>query len=132
MIIGAKGISLSYVIRKDDTPYPKVFQPWESMATLTAHHGGSAYYKDKLTVHNIIIRNISNRSDAYTYVKPHIKREDGRRDIKALRGRYENAAMNVQYANKAKKTLETVAYRNERATKFEKFVAKFTQEVDEL
>ena len=40
------------------------------MATLAAHHGGSAYDQDKLTVHNIIIRNIADGSDAYTYVKP--------------------------------------------------------------
>ena len=63
------------------------------MATLAAHHDGSAYD------HNIIIRNIADGSDAYTYVKPHIKRDDGRRDIKALGGRYENAAMHEQYVN---------------------------------
>ena len=40
--------------------------------------------------------------------------------------------MHEQYVNEAKKTLETVAYRNERAMKFEKFAAKFTQVVDEL
>ena len=66
--IGAKDIVPSYVIRKDDTPDTTGLQPWESMGTLAAHHDGSRYDKDKLTVHNIIIRNIADISDAYTYV----------------------------------------------------------------
>ena len=132
MIIGAKVIVLSYVIWEYDTPDHTVFQPWESMATLAAHHDGSVYDQDKLTIHNIIIRNISDGFDAYTYVNPHINRYTGRRYIKALRGRYKNSAMHEQYVNKYKRTLETVAYRNERAMKFENFVAKFTQAVDEL
>ena len=40
--------------------------------------------------------------------------------------------MHEQYINKAKRTLETLTYRNERALKFEKFVAKFVNAVDEL
>ena len=34
-----------------DTPDPTAWQPWESMAALAAHHDGSAYEQDKLTVH---------------------------------------------------------------------------------
>ena len=49
-----------------------------------------------------------------------------------LRGQYENAAMHDQHVNEDNRTLETVACRNERAMKFEKFVTKFTQAVDEL
>ena len=86
MITGVKGITLSYVIRKNDTLDTTFFQPWEFMENLAAHHGGSAYDQDKLKVHIIIIQNIANGSNAYTYVKPHIKRDDRRRDIKALRG----------------------------------------------
>ena len=67
-----------------------------------------------------------------TYVKPYLKKDDGILDIQALRGRYENAAMHEQYINEAKRTLETLTYRNERALKFEKFVAKFVKAVDEL
>ena len=102
------------------------------METLAAHHDGIAYSQDKLMVHNIIIQNIFDGSNAYTYVKPHTKRDDGRNDIKALRRQYENAAMHEQYANESKSTLETVAYRNERDMKVEKFVAKFTQAVSKL
>ena len=60
---------------------------------LAAPHKGNAYLQDKLTVHNIILRNIADGSDAFTYVKPYLKKDDRRLDIQALRRRYENAAM---------------------------------------
>ena len=99
---------------------------------LAAPHKGNAYVKYKLTVHNIILRNIVDGSDAFTYVKPYLKKDDRRLDIQSLRDRYENAAMHEQYINEAKRTLETLTYRNERALKFDKFVAKFVKAVDEL
>ena len=70
--------------------------------------------------------------DYFTYVKPYLNKDDGRLDIQALRVRYENLAMQEKYINEAKRTLETLTYRNERDLKLEKFVAKFVKEVDEL
>ena len=63
------------------------------MAVLAVPLTGRLYKQDNLTVHNIILRNIADASDAFTYVKPYIKKDDGRTDIKALRSRYENIAM---------------------------------------
>ena len=51
---------------------------------------GRLYNQDKLTVHNIVLRNIADASDAFIYVNPHIKKDDGRTDIKALRSRYDS------------------------------------------
>ena len=107
MIIGAKGIALSYVIREDGDPNLADQETWEHKAMLAAPHKGNEYLQDKLTVENIILRNIADGSDAFTYVKPYLKKDDGRLDIHALRGRYENAAMHEQYINKAK-MLETL------------------------
>ena len=83
-------------------------------------------------MHNIIIRNIADGLDAFTYVKPYLKKDDGILDIQALRGRYENTSMYEQYINKVKRIWETLTYRNERALKFENFVTKFIKAVDEL
>ena len=69
------------------------------MATLAAHHDGSAYDQDKLTVHNIIIQNVADGSDAYTFVKPHIKIGDGRKYIKELQGRYVQKCMSSTSTN---------------------------------
>ena len=93
---------------------------------------GRLYKQYNLTVNNIILCNISDESDAFTYVKPYIKKDDGRADIKALRSRYENVAMQEQYVSEAKRTIETTQYRNERAMTFEKFVSKLVKAVNEL
>ena len=70
--------------------------------------------------------------DAFTYVNPYIKKDDGRTDIKALRSKYENVSIQEQYVIKTKCTIETIHYRNERAITFEKFVSKLVKTVDEL
>ena len=88
MIIGSKGIALSYVIRQDDDPNLADQETWEHKAMLAVLHKGNAYLQDKITVHNIIIRNISDGLDAFTYVKPYLKKDNRILDIQALRGRY--------------------------------------------
>ena len=84
---------------------------------------GRLYKQDNLTVHNIILRNIADASYEFTYVKPYNKKDDGRTDIKVLRSRYENVAMQEQYFSEAKRTIETIQYRNERAMTFKTFVS---------
>ena len=48
-------------------------------------------------MHNIILHTIADTSDAFTYVKLYIKKDDGITDIKVLRSKYENDAMQDQY-----------------------------------
>ena len=93
---------------------------------------GRLYKQDNFTVHKIILRNIDDASDAFTYVKPYIKNDDGRTDTKALRSRYENVAMQEKCVSEAKRTIETIQYRNKRAMTFDKFVRKLVKAVDEL
>ena len=63
-------------------------------------------------MHNIITRNISETSHAYTHIKTKIKKNNGQIRIKALLARYHNQEMQDMYINKAKKKLETLYYRN--------------------
>ena len=93
---------------------------------------GRLHKQDNLTVHSIILCNIADTSYAFTYVKPYINKEKGIAEIKALRSRYENFAMQEQYVREAKRTIETTQYRNERARTSEKFVSKLVKAVDEL
>ena len=72
-------------------------------------------------MHNIILRNISDASDAFTYLNPYINKDDVRAYIKALCSRYENVAMQDQYGSEVNHTIETIQYRNERAIMLEKF-----------
>ena len=63
---------------------------------------------------------------------PYIKKYYGRACTKALRSRYENVAVQEQYVNEAKRTIETIQYRNEIAMTFENFISKLVKAVDEL
>ena len=44
-------------------------------------------------VQNIILRNITETSEVFTYMKPYIKNDDERTDIKAFHSRNKNVAM---------------------------------------
>ena len=93
---------------------------------------GRLYKQDIFTVHNIILRNIADTSDALTYVKPYTKKDDGRTDIKALHSTYEKVSIQYQYISEANLTIETIQYRNKRGMMFEKSVSKLVKAVDEL
>ena len=123
---------MSYVIREINAPDQTERNTWEEKSVLAVPLTGRLYKQDNLTVNNIILRNIADASDAFTYVKPYIKKDDGRTDIKALRSKYENVAMQEQYVIEAKHTIDTIKYRNERATTFEKFVRKIVKAVGGL
>ena len=57
MIIGAKGIALYCVIRKNDTPDLSNQANWEERAILAAPHAGNTYRIDTLAIHGVILRN---------------------------------------------------------------------------
>ena len=100
-IIGAKGVPLSYVIRHDDDADDDPTLSWDEKFEYAVLLQGPEYTIDKRTVHQIIIRNVAEDSDAYTYIKPKVNREDGRADIKALENRYENPATKQERINAA-------------------------------
>ena len=83
-IVGSTGIVLKYVIWKDDAPVLLANVEWEEMAIAAVPLQGNKYKQDRKLVHQIILRNIAEDSDAYTYLKPNIRMEDGRTDFKAL------------------------------------------------
>ena len=132
IIIGVKGISLDYVIRQIDMPDLFNKSNWEWRARLAAPHAENIYRPNALAVHGVILRNITESLDAYTYVKTNIRWYDGMVDITELIARYENAATQHMHINEAKKTLANIAYRNEWAITFEKFVATFQKAIDDL
>ena len=83
-IIGTQGVPLSYIIRENDAPILAGLATWERKAVSGAPLTGVAFKQDAATAHRIIVSTISKDSDAYTYIKPMLRHEDGRRDIKAF------------------------------------------------
>ena len=101
MIVGAQGRPLSYVIRENDTPNQTEHNTWEENAVLASPLTGRLYKQDNLTLYNIIFCSIADTPDSFNYVKPYIKKDDGRTDTNALRSRYENVATQEQYVREA-------------------------------
>jgi hypothetical protein len=122
---GSKGVPLSYIIRENEAPQPVGHATWELKAIHAAPLTGLDYEADRMTVHLFILNNVSEESDAYTYIQPLLKRNDGRRDVIALRERYENEATIQTRVNMANKTWDLLVYKNERAMTFEAFCKKF-------
>ena len=76
-------------------------------------------------VHQIILKKIPEDSDAYTYIEPHIKENDGHKYIIALQESFENDGMIQEKVLKANLTLKNLVYRDERQMNFDIFSTKF-------
>lgn len=132
MIIGAKGVPLTYVIREIDEPNYDDDLDYDEAIINAVDLNGEDYKIDTRTVHQLILRNVHEDSDAYTYIKPLLRKRDGRLDILALRDRYHNDATKQAIINSAKNTLSHLRYKNERSFPFEKFSARLQKAYDEL
>ena len=108
MIIGAQGILLSCVIRENEAHGQIELDIWKEKAVLSAPLTSRLYKQDNLTVYNIILHNIANTSDGFTYVKPYIKKYNVKTDIKSLRSRYENFSTQEHYVSEANRTIKTI------------------------
>ena len=60
----------------------------------------------------IIFNNITEYSDAYTYIKPRIREKDSRKEIIALWDSFESYGMLQERVLKAKLTLKNLVYRD--------------------
>ncbi len=78
MIIGCQGIPLTYVIREEEKPSIDKDLPFHKIVILAATLKGPKFEIDARTVHQIILQNVHEDSDAYTYVKPLLRHHDGR------------------------------------------------------
>ena len=132
MIIGTNGVPLNYVIRRVAEPSFNIELSYEEAIIQAVPLVGEEFRVDARTVHQLILKNVSEDSDAYTYIKPLLRFRDGRRDILALRERYSSDATKQAIINSAKASLEVLKYRNERSFSFEKFSAKLQKAYDEL
>ena len=81
-------------------------------------------------VHQIILNNIAEDFNAYTYIKPHIKEKDVRNEFIAPRECFENDGMLQEQVLKAKLILKNLVYHNERHMTFERFSTNFQAAID--
>ena len=131
-IVGVRGVPLTYVICEGDMPVFDASLPYDEAIINAMTLTGQEFQQDARTVHKIIMKNVHEDSDAYTYIKTLIRHRNGRRDIKALRERYSSDATKQAIINKAKNDLQNLIYKNERSFSFEKFSSKLQKAYNEL
>ena len=68
MIVGVRGVSLNFVIREDVQPYFDTDIPYDEAIIQGVTMDGPAFKIDARTVHQIILRNVQEDSDAYVYL----------------------------------------------------------------
>ena len=139
---GSKGVPLLYIIRNNDNARTifndldengvTIIPTWEEMAIDAAPLSGLDYEADRKTVHLFILNNVNEDSDAHAYIYPLVGKNDGRKDWKALKDRYENEATVQARVNQANKTWEMLVYKNERALSFEGFCRKLTKTLQDF
>eukprot|EP00546_Thalassionema_frauenfeldii_P004541 CAMPEP_0178917842 /NCGR_PEP_ID=MMETSP0786-20121207/13484_1 /TAXON_ID=186022 /ORGANISM="Thalassionema frauenfeldii, Strain CCMP 1798" /LENGTH=274 /DNA_ID=CAMNT_0020591463 /DNA_START=123 /DNA_END=948 /DNA_ORIENTATION=+ len=89
MIIGAQGAPIVYVIREEEKANFDQILDYEDALIQALILEGPEFKVDARTVHQIILKNVHEDSDAYTYIKkPLLKRQDGRQDYIALKDHY--------------------------------------------
>ena len=131
-IFSSKGVLFTYVIRKEEASIYNPDIPYEEKIIDTVALTSESFKNDTRLVHQIILCNVSEESNAYTYIKPLLRYCDGRRDIIALKERHSSDASKQATINAAKQVLETLRYTNERSFAFEKFSSKLQKAYDEL
>ena len=131
-IIGVNGVPLSYVTRTNATPSVVGFATWEEKVIGASPITGREFVQDARTVHNIVLKNLSDNSEAYTYIENSLEDQDGRVDILALRARYANKSADDVLGNEAKGSFQRLVYKNERAMSFEKFQEQFLKAINDL
>ena len=112
-IIGSKGVPATYAIRKEEAPSYDPDIPCEDNIIDAVALTGESFKNDARLIHQIILRNASNESNAYTCVKPLLRHRDSRRDVLALNERCSSDASKQATINAAKQVLEILRYKNE-------------------
>ena len=92
MIVAAQGVTLNYVIREDEAPNFDETIDYDEAIIQAVPLIGRDFDIDTKTVHQIVLNNVHENSDAYTYIKTLLRHKNGRQDVLALRDRYANDA----------------------------------------
>lgn len=122
--LGANGIPLSYIIRKNDTPnIGGTFTDFLTQTIECAPMRGEYYMADRLTVFNMIT-SFTTGQPSHDWIKSTIKWSDGRRSMKALRDHFEGEGNASRNKNEADRLKDSLHYKSERSMTFETFLTQ--------
>jgi hypothetical protein len=123
---GVNGVPLCYVIREEEHKEGDIYPAFVDQCTARAKLEGPEFEADTRTVHQIL-QSLTVGENAAIWLKDLAKKNDGRKDMAALRSHYRGAGNQSRRINQAKRLHETLHYKNERAMKFSDFISKAKQ-----
>ena len=124
MIFGGQGVPFTYVMRENEESH---FDPNISYDKAIIHAApltGPKFDRNARSVQQLISYNVREDSDAHTYIKPLMRKRNGKLDMNSLRERYSSDATKQGIINAAKSTLENLRYKNDRSFSFERFSSR--------
>ena len=112
-----KNVPLYYVIRPDTAPN----NPTEEEDIIfNASRTGAAYRTDNKTVHSLLAE-LTNGTEADTWIKSHRRSQDGRQAWNDLVGHYDGPAEGDKRVTVARNDIKVIHYKNESSFSFEKY-----------
>ena len=121
---GSNGVPLSYVIRKSEESLTEQdTEGWDFMEVCTACAPltGPWFDADKRQVHQIVV-GFTQGTTAENWIKSLKNKNDGRRDVAALRAHFAGEGNSSRRIAEAERLRDTLHYKGERIYPFEKFL----------
>lgn len=121
---GANGVPLSYVIRaNEEADRGDADMNFVQKTIACAPLNGPVYEADARRVHQLILGYVQGEN-ADQWLKPHLKQENGRTDMIALRKHFEGEGNVSRRITEAEHLRNTLHYKGERALPFSHFITK--------
>ena len=123
-IPGVTGVPLSYVVRQHEMPTPgEDYGNFNERSISCAPLTGSIFQANTRKVHQLV-KSFLQAETAEQWVRPHIKAQNGRRDMKALRDHYTGEGNTSRRIAVAERLRDSLHYKNEKSMQFSSFLAK--------
>lgn len=122
-LLGVNGVPLSYVVRELEEPAPEGHDTFVQKCIACAPLQGPHFEADARRVHQLVT-SFTQGENSEQWIKMHVKKQNGRVDLKALYAHYQGAGNTTRRIAEAVRLRETLHYKNERSLSFATFLSK--------
>jgi len=121
--LGVNGVPLLYVIREKEEAEPEGHNTFVQKCIACAPLAGPHFKADARKVHQLAT-SFTQGETSEQWIKMHVKKQNGRIDLKALCAHYQGAGNTTRRIAEATCLRETLHYKNERLLSFATFLSK--------
>jgi len=122
-LLGVNGVPLLYVIREKEEAEPEGHNTFVQKCIACASLTGPHFEADARKVHQLAT-SFTQGETSEQWIKMHVKKQNGRFDLKALCAHYRGAGNTTRRIAEATRLRETLHYKNERSLSFATFLSK--------